>query len=173
MTATGGTAELQIKLSEREGSLFTTIQRWREGSLFTTGGRRWVAFRGSLWRSQSRLEGAAFELQLLERDPQEPGAPEAAIGKVELTPHAQPSEFTQAQQPPFHAIVCLARSDFDAALNLVDVTFGEDQLAAAHLTVQSDQFPPPANDFDHPFRDLDRIDLSAGFQGSFASSSSA
>jgi hypothetical protein len=139
---------LKIKLSEQRGLQFSTGRS-----------RRWASFRGSLSDSQSRLDGTAFVLELFEGDyhPEKPGVPEAAIGVVNVTPHAQPSD---GQVAPFHAMVCLARSDFDAALHLLDITLGEGHLAGACLTVQSDQFP-----LLEPNPYIHKIDLSSGFHG--------
>jgi hypothetical protein len=55
-------------------------------------------------------------------------------------------------------MVCLARSDFEAALRLIDVTFDEGELASAILILRSDQFK-------HDFWRIDDVDLSNGFQG--------
>jgi hypothetical protein len=61
--------------------------------------------------------------------------PESAIGVVNANPHAQPSDDKEA---PFHATVVLARSDFDAALHLINATLDEDHLVVARLEVQSE-----------------------------------
>jgi hypothetical protein len=160
---------LSILLSERFGSQVST----------ETG--RWASFRGSLQNPQGRLAGTAFVLEVFEGnytqgikiqreryasdlDQQWPGPkiPESSIGVVNVTPHAQPSDRSEA---PFHAMVHLARSDFAAALHLIDVTFDEGQLVSATLAVRSDQFDPEVVRKGYPELRIEDFDLSVGFQG--------
>jgi hypothetical protein len=113
-----------------------------------------------LWNHQGRLHRTAFFLEVFEGDYTR--GPETSIGVVNVTPHAQSSDSTKA---PFHAMVHLARSDFDAALRLVDVTFDEGQLVSATLDVRSDQFDPEIERSGYPVLRIEDIDLSHGFQG--------
>jgi hypothetical protein len=163
------TLYLSILLSERFGSQVST----------ETG--RWASFRGSLENPQGGLNGTAFFLEvfegdypqkmkmqreryasLLDQQPAGPEIPESSIGVVNVTPHAQPSDFSEA---PFRAMVHLARSDFIAALHLIDVTFGEGQLVSATLAVRSDQFDPEIVRKWYPELPIQGFDLSGGFQG--------
>jgi hypothetical protein len=141
-------AALVIKLSDRQGLQFTAGKS-----------RRWASFHGSLWNSDSKLNGTAFVLEMYEGTTYNPElpVPEAAIGVVNATPHAQPSDDKEA---PFHATVVLARSDFDAALHLINVTLDEDHLVVARLEVQSEQFYAAQY-----YPAIENIDLSGGFQG--------
>ena len=139
-------AKFSFKLSERLGSQFSTGES-----------RRWASFRGSLRDPPRKLRGAAFVLEVHEGATPYAESP-GAIGVVNVTPHAQPSDVEEA---PFHAIVYLARSDFDSAEYLINVTLGEGHLVVARLTVQSDQFPA---DRPYPYS-IDQIDFSGGFQG--------
>jgi hypothetical protein len=163
------TLYLSILLSERFGSQVST----------ETG--RWATFRGSLLNPEGKLDGTPFALEIREGNyteamerwashpaqlplavkdqlPPGPKIPESAIGVVNVTPHAQPSDRAEA---PFHAVVHLARSDFAAASRVIDVTFAEGHLVSAALDVRSDQFP----EIEYPVLRLDRVDLSGGFQG--------
>jgi hypothetical protein len=163
------TLSLSIVLSERCGAQFST----------ETG--RWASFRGSLQSSQSSLDGTTFFLEVFEGDygkaiqksrDQDASHPipeiaEASIGVVNVTPHAQSSDHSKwpAAKAPFHAMVHLAPSDFDAALRLVDVSFDEGQLVSATLTIRSDQSYPEIERSGYPVLRIDDIDLSDGFQG--------
>jgi hypothetical protein len=156
---------MHVQISERHGSQFSTET-----------GQRWVSFRGSLWNSQSRLDGSEFFVKVFEgnypyviqqsrqrylsqlrQQPPGPKIPETSIGVVNITPHARPSDRFEA---PFDGLVFLARSDFDAALRLIDVTLDEGQLVSATLAVRSDQL-----DQERIYHPIDEIDLSSGFQG--------
>lgn len=178
------TLHLSIVLSERFGSQFSTGS-YLPGPPFTTPGR-WASFQGSLWNPQRKLDGTAFVLEVFEGDytqetkiqreryeryashlaldqqPPGPEIPETSIGAVNVTPNAQPSDRSEA---PFHATVHLARSDFDAALRLVDVTFDGGHLVVATLTVRSDQVDSEINRSGYPVLCIDEVDLSGGFQG--------
>jgi hypothetical protein len=160
------TLSLSIALSERCGARFST----------ETG--RWASFRGSLQSSQSSLDGTTFYLEVFEGDYGKaiqksrdhhashpiPEIAETSIGVVNVTPHAQSSDHSEA---PFHAMVHLARSDFDATLRLVDVTFDEGRCVFTTLTVRSDQnvFDPKIERSGYPVHSIEEIDLSGGFQG--------
>jgi hypothetical protein len=168
------TLYLSIVLSERSGSQIGTESQI-PGPPATVPGR-WASFRGSLRNPQCRLDGTAFILEMFEGDyaqgiqreryadlldqqPPRPEIPETSIGVVNVTPHAQPSDRSEV---PFRAMVHLARSDFDAALRLVDVTFDEGQLVCATLTVRSDQFDPEVERRGWPVLSIEEIDLSGG-----------
>jgi hypothetical protein len=62
-------------------------------------------------------------------------------------------------------MIHLARSDFYAAMRLVDVTFDEGQLVSATLSVRSDQFDRERDQIGYPVFGIEDIDLSHGFQG--------
>jgi hypothetical protein len=159
-----GEAKIQLLLSERHGSQFSTEI-----------GRRWVSFKGE-YKSENKLNGKTFHLEFYEgnyyeaikksrdqetisrnQQPTRSEILENSIGVVNVSPNAQISDrWTE----PFHAHVLLSRSDFDAALNLIDVTLNEGRVVSVTLNVRSAQIDPEMH-----FARIEDVDLSNGFQG--------
>jgi hypothetical protein len=136
-------------------NLYIMLYARRYSQFSTETARCCASFEGLLWHPQSRLDRRAFVLEVFEGDYQGIGIPETAIGVVSVTPHAQPSDNSEA---PFHAMVHLARSNFDAALRLVDVIFDEvssfPQLLPAELGAGVDPFMLHDDDAGSPSRNL-------------------
>lgn len=159
-----GEAEIELLFSERHGSQFSTKI-----------GSRWAAFKGA-YKSDHALDGKTFYLEIYEgnyyeaikknRDqedinrhqrPTGPEIPESSIGVLNVSPNAQTSDrWTES----FHAHVLLSRSDFDAALNLVNAALNEGRVVSATLIVRSAQIDPETH-----FSRIDDVELSNGFQG--------